>query len=68
LQELNPLLFGLMIRSALAPKGGSAILEELFLPTVENRWLQPQFITQIGNRHFKALVYCFSTKDDRPFH
>ena len=48
--------------------GGSAILEELFLLTVEHRWLHPQFITQIGNRHFQALVYCFWTKVDRRFH
>src|SRR2546429_9882446 len=34
------------------PGSGRPILEELFLPTVQHRWLQPQFITQIGNRHF----------------
>src|SRR5882762_10198904 len=56
LQELDPLLFGLMVRAALAREGRSAILEELFLPTIEYRWLQSQFITQIGNRHFIQQV------------
>jgi hypothetical protein len=45
LQKLDPLLFGLVVRPALALEGGSTILKELFLPTVEHRWLQPQFIT-----------------------
>jgi hypothetical protein len=35
LQELDPLLFGLVVRAALALEGGSAVLEELFLPAVE---------------------------------
>ena len=35
LQELDSLLFGLMVRAALALEGGSAVLEELFLPAVE---------------------------------
>src|ERR1700686_5708660 len=56
LQELDPLLFGLMVRAALAREGRSAILEELFLPTIEYCWLQSQFITQIGNRHFIQQV------------
>ena len=55
-QELDALLFGLVVRSALAWKGGSAILEELFLPTVEHRGLQPMFLAQIGNRHFIQQV------------
>src|SRR5437899_12201760 len=45
-----------MVRAALARGGRSAILEELFLPTIEYRWLQSQFITQIGNRHFIQQV------------
>jgi len=56
LPELDPLLFGLMVRAALAREGCSAILEELFLPTIEYRWLQSQFITQIGNRRFIQQV------------
>ena len=56
LQKLDPLLFGLMVRAALALEGGSAVLEELFLPAVEYRWLQPQFLTQIGNRHLIQQV------------
>ena len=51
-QKLDPLLFRLVIWTALALEGGRTILEELLLPTVEHRWRQPQFITQIGNRHF----------------
>jgi hypothetical protein len=30
LQELDPLLFGLVVRTALALKGGSPVLEEFF--------------------------------------
>gem|GEM_PF-3791407 len=56
LQELDPLLFGLLVRAALALEGSRPVLEELFLPTVEYRWLQSQFITQIGNRHFIQQV------------
>src|ERR1700676_455740 len=49
LQELNPfLLLGhLAVGTFLGVGGGSAVLEELFLPTVENRWLQTLFFTQI---------------------
>src|SRR2546426_12811680 len=43
---------GLVVRTALGLEGSRPVLEELFLPTVEHRWLQPQFLTQIGNRHF----------------
>jgi hypothetical protein len=43
LQELDPLLFGLMVRAALARESRSAILEELFLPTIE-----PRLCTQIA--------------------
>jgi hypothetical protein len=45
LQELDPLLFGLVGRAALSLESGRPVLEELFLPTVEHRGLQPQFIT-----------------------
>jgi hypothetical protein len=51
-QKFNPLLFGLIVRAALSLERGSTVLEELFLPTVEHRWLQAQFFTQTGNRHF----------------
>ncbi len=50
------MLFGFVVRAALALEGGSTVLEELFLPAVEYRWLQPQFLTQIGNRHFVQQV------------
>ena len=55
-QELDPLLFPLMVRPALTLKGGGAILEELFLPTVEHRGLQSMLLTQIRNRHFIQQV------------
>jgi hypothetical protein len=55
-QKFDPLLFGLVVRPALALKGSRTVLEELFLPPVEHRWLQPQFLTQIGNRHFIQQV------------
>jgi hypothetical protein len=56
LQELDPLLFGLMVRSALARKGRGAILEELFLPTTEFRWLQSQFIAEISKPALSGVV------------
>jgi hypothetical protein len=37
-QELDPLLFDLLVRPALALKGSGTVLEELFLPTVEPRF------------------------------
>ena len=45
-----------MVRAALALEGGCAVLEELFLPAVGYRRLQPQFLTQIGNWHFVQQV------------
>jgi hypothetical protein len=39
------LLVGLLVRAALALEGGSAVLEELFLQTVENGGLQSQLLT-----------------------
>jgi len=44
------LLFGLVVRPALALKGRRTVLEELFLPTVEHRWLQPMFLTQTDRK------------------
>src|SRR5205085_6909807 len=55
-QKLDPLLFRLVIWTALALEGGRTILEELLLPSVEHRWRQPQFITPIGNRHLIQQV------------
>jgi hypothetical protein len=49
-QELDSLLFGLVVRPALALKDSSTVLEKFFLPTLEHRWLQPVFLAQIGNR------------------
>ena len=45
-----------VVRAALALEGGSAVLEELFLPAVEYRWLQPQFLTQIGRASCRERV------------
>jgi len=52
LQELNPFLFLLRLaaRTFRRLEGGRSVLEELFLPAVEHGGLQPQFLTQIGNR------------------
>src|SRR5580700_5131895 len=55
-QELDPLLFTLAVRPALALEGGRAILEELFLPAVEHRRLQSMLLTKIRNRHFIQQV------------
>jgi len=56
LEKLDPLLFGWMVRTAIALEGGSAVLKELFLPTVEHRWPQPQFLTQLRHRHLIQQV------------
>jgi hypothetical protein len=45
-----------MVRTAVAVKGRRPVLEELFLPAVEHRWLQPQFLAQIRYRHFIQQV------------
>ena len=42
LQIGDPFLFGGRVRPSLRLEGGRAVLKELFLPTVENRWLQPK--------------------------
>src|SRR5437588_4045913 len=55
-QKLDPLLFRLVIWTAFALEGGRTILEELFLPPVEHRCRQPQFITPIGTRHLIKQV------------
>jgi hypothetical protein len=31
-------------------KGGGPVLEELFLPTLEHRRLQPKLVTELGDR------------------
>ena len=53
LQELDPflLLLDLTGRTFLRLEGRSSVLKELFLPTIKHRGLQPQFLTQIGNRN-----------------
>ena len=52
LQILDPFLFGLLAAAAtLLLEGRRAILKELFLPSVEDRWLQAQFFAQVRHRH-----------------
>src|ERR1019366_3475501 len=52
-QELN--LFLLLLRLAARTfrrlEGSCSVLEELLLPAVKHGGLQPQFLTQIGNRN-----------------
>lgn len=50
LQVIDPFLFGLMVGARLGLEGRRPILEELLLSTVENRRLQPQFVTELGDR------------------
>jgi len=50
LQVLDPFLFGLMVGARLRLEGRGPVLEELLLPAVENRRLQPQLVTQLGDR------------------
>jgi hypothetical protein len=46
LQKLDALLLGLVLAAGLALEGCGAVLEQLFLPAVEGRRLQAQFVTQ----------------------
>jgi hypothetical protein len=50
LQILDVLLLGLLIGAGLILEGRRSILEELLLPAVEDRWLQAQFIAELGDR------------------
>ena len=50
LQILDALLFGLMVGAAFGLEGGGPVLEEFLLPAVEDRWLQPQLVTQLRDR------------------
>src|ERR1700690_1408828 len=49
-QILDALLLGLLVGAALGLEGGPSVLEELLLPPVEDRWLQAQFIAELGDR------------------
>ena len=44
-------LFGLMVGPSSLLKSRGSVLEELLLPAVEHRRLEPQFVTQIRDRH-----------------
>jgi hypothetical protein len=50
LQILDAFLLGLVVGSALVLKDGWPVLEELFLPAVQNGWLEPQLVTQLRDR------------------
>jgi hypothetical protein len=50
LQVFDPLLLGLVIGADFGLKGGAPVLEELFLPTLEHRRLQPKLVTELGDR------------------
>jgi hypothetical protein len=50
LQVLDPFLFRPRFGPGFLLKGHGAILEELLLPAIEYRRLQPQFIAQLRDR------------------
>ena len=50
LQILDTLLLGLLIGAGFSLKGRRPVLEELFLPAVEVRWLEAQLIAELGDR------------------
>jgi hypothetical protein len=50
LQVLDPLLFGLVVGSRLGLEGRRPVVEELLLPAVEDGRLQPQLVTELGDR------------------
>jgi hypothetical protein len=51
LQMGDSFLFGLMVGSTSLLESRRSILEELLLPAVEHRRLEPQLVTQIRDRH-----------------
>ncbi len=50
-QISNSFLFGLMVGPASLLESCGSVLEELLLPAVEHGRLEPQFVTQIRDRH-----------------
>ena len=50
LQVGNPLLVGGLVRSCFLLEGRRAVFEELFLPAVEDRGLQTEFIAELRDR------------------
>jgi hypothetical protein len=51
LQIRDSFLFGLMVGSASLLESRGSVLEELLLLAIEHRRLEPQFVTQIRDRH-----------------
>ena len=51
LQIGDPLLLGGVVGWPLLLEGSRPVLEELLLPPVEYRGLQPQLVAQLRNRH-----------------
>ena len=49
-QILNTLLIGLLIGAGFSLEDRRPVLEELLLPPVEDRWLDAQFIAELGDR------------------
>jgi hypothetical protein len=50
LQVGDPLLVGGVVRSRFLLEGRGPVLEELLLPAVEDRGLQPEFIAELRDR------------------
>lgn len=51
LQIGDSFLFGLMVGPSSLLESRRPVLEELLLPALEHRRLEPQFVTQIRDRH-----------------
>ena len=51
LSRCDSFLFGGVVGPRFLLKGSCPVLEELLLPAVEHRRLEPQFVTQIRDRH-----------------
>jgi len=49
-QILDTLLIGLLIGPGFSLEDRRPVLEELLLPPVEDRWLDAQFIAELGDR------------------
>jgi hypothetical protein len=50
LQALDPFLFGPVVGPRLGLEGRRPVVEELLLPAVEDGGLQPQLVTELGDR------------------
>ena len=64
LEPRDAFLFGLATAAVVGLEGGGAVLKELFLPAVEHRRLQRQFVAELRDR---LLVQQMTSQDGHLF-